>query len=172
MGRPAAGGLAIGKRVLSGEGNGGRVVVQLAQIEVELLDRVHHDLGHQGGSVGAEQSIQAPPDPIVVEVLGSLPRQPKERRLETARPLGKPIERPAREQHVAQQHAQAHRRGELLAPVACRDALAEEALDPEPLEKAVQQRQRAYGLGDELKSFGMRFCCGGGHALSLRRSAP
>ena len=63
------------------------------------------------------------------------------RRLEAARPLGKAVQRPARKQDVAQQHAEPDRGGKFLASVAGVDALEQDALDGQPPEKVVQQRQ-------------------------------
>jgi hypothetical protein len=63
----AAYGGAIGCGVLSVEGKGGGVVVQLLQGDVELLDHVQNQLGEHGVSVGVEESIKGSSDAVVVE---------------------------------------------------------------------------------------------------------
>ena len=64
----AAYGGAIGCGVLSVEGEGGGVVVQLLEGDVELLDHVQNELGEHGAAVGVEESVEGSADTVVVEL--------------------------------------------------------------------------------------------------------
>ena len=64
----AAYGGAIGCGVLSVEGKGGGVVVQLLQGDVELLDHMENELGEHSVSVGVEESVEGSSDAVVVEL--------------------------------------------------------------------------------------------------------
>jgi hypothetical protein len=48
------------------EGDGGRVVVQLVEIDGELADGVDDDGQCQGGDVGIEEAVEATADAVVV----------------------------------------------------------------------------------------------------------
>ncbi len=59
--------LLIGTFVVAVEGDGGRVVVQLVEVDRELADGVDDDRESQGGDVGIEEAVEAAADAIVVE---------------------------------------------------------------------------------------------------------
>ena len=59
--------LPIRTLVVAVEGDGGRVIVQLVQIDVELAHPVDDDRQGQGRDVGVEEAVEAAADAIVVE---------------------------------------------------------------------------------------------------------
>jgi hypothetical protein len=63
----AAPGVARGAAVGAGEGDRGRVVVQLGELDVELAHRGQHDTGDQAGPIGVEEPVQHAPHPVVVQ---------------------------------------------------------------------------------------------------------
>src|SRR5581483_5959615 len=65
-------GLAGGRLrgVRAGEGNRGRILVELRQVDVELTDGTDDDGGEQAGAVGALQVVQRAADAVVVERRG------------------------------------------------------------------------------------------------------
>ncbi len=60
------------------QGEARRVVVELRERDLELLDHVDHEIGQQGAAVGVEQPIQRPPDPIVVQESGLVGLEPEQ----------------------------------------------------------------------------------------------
>ncbi len=58
-----------GVGIVTTEGDRGGVVVQLVQADVELADRVGHDLQDEARAEPSGERLQGPPDPVIVEVL-------------------------------------------------------------------------------------------------------
>ena len=81
--------------------------MQLVQIDTKLADRPQDQLGQQGGPVGVEESVQGPPNPVIVEQPRLALFQADERRLSPGSPLRMGIDGLAVVEHdVAQQNAQ------------------------------------------------------------------
>src|SRR5947208_4368247 len=148
--------LAIGIEVLTGEGDGGRIVMQLGQIQIELLHGMGDDLGHERGAVGEKKRIQATADPIIIErACGGLGKS-QQGALVALGPLGKAIQRATRDEDVAQKYRKTGGRVEFLTSIADRDELLKERLDLQALEEAVDEGQRADDSGDELEYLWVR----------------
>src|SRR5262249_11375165 len=95
--------LPLGTLIIAVEGDGGRVVVQLVQIDGELADRLDDDRQGQGGDVGVEEAVEAATDAIVVE-RGQLSRaQPEEFGDVPRGPLADAVEGLAADQEVLEQ---------------------------------------------------------------------
>ena len=137
--------LLIGGLVITVEGDGGRIVVQLVEIDGELPHRMNDDGQGQGGDVGIEESVEATADAIVVEggqlggaqaeALGDVPR----------RPLADAIEGLAGDEEVLEQEQEPGGRGDAAAPVLARQVVTEERLEAEAVEEAVEDRQDTDG---------------------------
>src|SRR4051794_8777752 len=63
---PAEGAFPLGGLVIAVERDGGGIVVQLVECDVELADGPRGDVERQCGHVGVEEAIEAPPDAIVI----------------------------------------------------------------------------------------------------------
>ncbi len=153
---PAPDQAAAGLGVLAVERQARRVVVQLLQRDLELLDHVDHHGGHQGGRVGVEEPIQGPSDAIVVEKGDLLGAQPQEGGGPPARPFAEPVERHAGQNEVAREDAEGRTRGQLRAGVGGRELPLEEVVEPEALQDVVHEGQAAEGVRDEREAAGLR----------------
>jgi hypothetical protein len=123
------------------EGDGGGVVVQLVQIDVELADCVRHDGESERGDVRVEEAVEASADAVVVERGELRPGQPQEFRRVSRGPLADTIKGLARDQEVLDQDQEPGRGGNTRASVLKREMVAEELLEAEPPEYAVKNRQ-------------------------------
>ena len=72
--------LPVGRLVVAVEGDGGGVVVQFVEVDVELADGVGGDGQGQRGDVGVEEAVEAAADAVVVErgelLVGDRPSSP------------------------------------------------------------------------------------------------
>lgn len=64
---PAQGPPAVGRLVVTVEGDGGGLVVEFVELDSELADRVRHDGQCERGDIGVEEPVEASADAIVVE---------------------------------------------------------------------------------------------------------
>ena len=123
--------------------------MQLVELDGELADGVGDDGEGQRGDVGVEEAVEAAADAIVVErgelvggqaeQLGGVPRGP----------LADAVEGLAGDQEVLEQEQQSGGGGDAAAAILARQVVAEERLEAEPLEEAVEDRQGADGGGVE-----------------------
>ena len=141
--------LLVGGLVIAMEGDGGRIVVQLVEIDGELPDRVDDDGQGQGRDVGIEESVEAAADAIVVErgrlfgaqaqQIGDVPRGP----------LADAVEGLAGDEEVLEQEQEPGGGGDAAAAVLARQVVTEERLEAEAVEEAVEDRQDTDGGGVE-----------------------
>ena len=104
--------------------------MEFLDVDVVGLQRVDHELGHQGRAVGREEVVQTAASAVIVEEVGAAGREAEESLVEALCPLAQSVERLARGQHVADQHAETHGRRELEAAVLAGNELLEEAVEP------------------------------------------
>ena len=83
------------------KGDGGAVVVELAQIDTEDTHRMEDDVRQHGSAIGEEERVQAAPDTVIVEQLGTAGRQAEDPFIEAVGPLAQPVQWLARDQDVA-----------------------------------------------------------------------
>ena len=146
---PPQGPLPVGGLVIAVEGHGGGVVVQLVEFDAELTDRVRHGRQRQRGDVGVEEAVEGAADAVVVE-RGQLPRgQPERFGGVAGGPFADAVEGLARDQEVLEQDQQGGRGGDPRAAVLARQVVAEELVEPEPPEEAVEDRQRGDAAGGQ-----------------------
>ena len=141
VGRPPRVALFGRLGVVAVEGDGGRVVVQLAQGDAELADRVAHQREDEGRQLAAEQGSQGPAHAVVVEALELLGRQAQQVGGISGRPLADAVQRLARDQQVAYQNHQGLGGGHLHPLVLPRQVFPEKLLQAEPLEDMVEDGQ-------------------------------
>ena len=141
--------LLIGGLVIAVEGDGGGVVVQLVEIDGELADGVDDDGQGEGGDVGVEEAVEAAADAVVVErgELGG--GQAEEFGDVSGGPLADAVEGLAGDQEVLEQEQQPGGGGDARAPVLAWEMVAEDRLEAEAVEEAVEDRQGTDGVGVE-----------------------
>jgi len=88
----------------AGEGHRRRVVVQLAELDVEGANHAQLRLGDEGCPIRVEQAIEHPPNPIVVYRLCVAHSEPEQFRLEGSGPLTDARKRLVRDGDVGYQH--------------------------------------------------------------------
>jgi hypothetical protein len=130
-------------------GDGRRVVVQFVQRDAELADRVRHDRQRQRGDVGVEESVEAAADAVVVERRQLRRGQPETSGGVPGGPLSHAVEGLARQQEVLEQDQQTGRGGDARPSVLAWQVVAEERLEAEPPEEALQQWQRGHAAGGQ-----------------------
>src|SRR5262249_16412692 len=153
--------------VVAVEGDGGRVVVQLVEIDVELADGVDDDGQGERGDVGIEEAVEAAADAGVVGRGGLGGGQAEEvgggggGPLAPARgggaelgdvaggPLAQAVEGLAGDEEVLEQQQQPGGGGDATAPVLAREVVTEDRLEPEAVEESVEDRQGGDGVGAE-----------------------
>ena len=114
--------------------------MQLVEIDGELADGVDDDGQGEGGDVGVEEAVEAAADAVVVErgelgggqaeEFGDMPRGP----------LAEAVEGLAGDQEVLEQEQQPGGRGDARSPVLAREMVAEDRLESEAVEEAVEDR--------------------------------
>jgi hypothetical protein len=137
----AAARAAVGVRVGAAEGDRGRVVVQLAQVELELGDDAEHKLGQQRCAVGVKQPLERAPDAVVVERCDLRPREPEQGRLKPRRPLAQAVERLPLQAQVGDHHADRACRRDAQARVAVGQVALEQRADAHASKEASDDRQ-------------------------------
>ena len=63
----AEGAFLGGRVVIAVEGDGGGIVVQLVEIDVEFADGTRGDVENEAGDVGVEEPVEGATDAVVVE---------------------------------------------------------------------------------------------------------
>ena len=138
--------LLIGGLVIAVEGDGGGVVVQLVEFDAELADGVGDDGEGEGGDVGVEEAVEAAADAVVVE-RGELFGGQAEESGDVARgPLADAVEGLAGDEEVLEQEQQPGGGGDARAAVLAREVVAEDRLEAESVEEAVEDRQGGDGV--------------------------
>ncbi len=107
------------------------------------LDGVGGDVECQGGDVGVEEAVEAPTDAIIIEGGELLVGEAEPVRVVACGPLADAVEGLARDEQVADEQKQGRGRGDAGPPILAREVFAEEFLDAEPFEEAIEDRQGA-----------------------------
>jgi hypothetical protein len=141
--------LPIGGLVVAVEGDGGRVVVQLVELDLELADGMDDDGQGEGRDVGVEEAVEAAAGAIVVERSESGGGQAEELGDMACGPLTQPVEGLAGDEEVLEQQQQPGGGGDATAAVLAREVVAEDRVESEPVEESVEDRQGGDGVGAE-----------------------
>ena len=146
-----------------GEGQGGRIVVELIERDPELPHRCQHQLRQHRRAVGVKQPVERPADPVIVEQRRFAVLQSEQVGLRALRPFDHAIDgRPAVQNNAAEQHAEGLRGVELAASRG-EDAL-QEGRHAQALQEVVHQRQAADKPGNQTQ---LRWRLTRGHSYSL-----
>jgi hypothetical protein len=152
--------LAVGRLVVTVKGDGGGVVVQLVQLDAELAHGVGHDGQGERGDVGVEEAIEGAAGAVVVQ-RGQLPGgQPQQPRVVPRGPLADAVEGLAGDQEVLQQDQQGSGGADAGAAALAREVAAEELVEAEPPEEAVEDRQGGDASGGQGVAGGVRVGAG------------
>jgi len=144
-----------GVRVFAVEGQARRVVVQLLERDLELLNHVDHEGGQQRARVGVEQPIQGPAHAIVVEQGDLLREQPQERGDPAARPFAQAVERGAGQDEVAREDAEGGARRQLRPGIGRGQMPLEEVVESEAPQDVVHEGETTEGVRDEREAAGL-----------------
>jgi hypothetical protein len=150
-GRLTGPGPAGGSLVGAGEGDGGRVVVELGDVEVEVADDAEDHLGDEGGPIGVEEPVEGATHPVVIECFGVAGREPEQAGSVRGGPLAKGVEGQVANDEVADDHADHRGRRQAQTPVTARQVTTETPGQADPVEEVVHDRQRAEDLGSQLE---------------------
>ena len=148
-GLPAADLSAGGLGIRAGEGDGGRIVVELVEMKAEGLDGADHDGRHQGGPIRVEKPVEGATHPVVVQTADLVRFQPEQGGEEGLGPLLEAVDRPAPEEDVAQQDAQGGGWAHPAPPVHMGDVLLKEPVQAQAIQNMLEHRQGTEGLGAE-----------------------
>jgi hypothetical protein len=144
--------LAVGTGVRPANGNRGGIVVQLVQRDAELLDHVGRHGQDQRGHIGLEQPVQGPSYAVIVEPVDLLRRQVQDVGRVVRGPFAHAIDRPSRDEQIAEQDQEGLDRRELGAAIFGRQGGAEEFRQARPPQKSIEDRQGPDGLRAEAQS--------------------
>ncbi len=134
----------------TGPCDAGRIAVQFVHPDAECPDRLQHQCGEQGGTVGVEEAVQGATR-AVVQAGGGIGGESEQLRLAAADPVALGVDGLVVQDEVADEHGQRLFRRDLLA----RGRLAEPGLqqvdEVEAVEDGMDQRQCADPAGDQAE---------------------
>src|SRR5690606_15002829 len=130
---------------------GGGIVVQFVQLQLKLMDHLadHPEDHFLAGTL--KHAFQTPPETIIVKLPDLVCEQVQEIGGVKGRPFGDSIHGFTRHQEVSHQYDQGACGREFGAHVICRKMLAENLLEPHPLENPIDERQSANTVGVKLQ---------------------
>ena len=114
--------------------------MQLVEVDGELADGVDDDGQGEGGDVGIEEAVEAAADAVVVERGELVGGQAEESGDMACGPLAEAVEGLAGDQEVLEQEQQPGGGGDARAAVLAREVVAEDRLESESVEEAVEDR--------------------------------
>lgn len=152
----------VGLAVRSREGDGGGVVVQFLRGNGELLDHVQDERRQKRTAVGVEQTIEGPPDAVVVELLRAAA---EEQRVEWARPFDDRIQRGAADDQAAEESAEGGDGVHAAARIGRGKVGGEQIGQLQPRQDAVDDGKCSDGLG--IQAEGSITCHGVDTSMSL-----
>ncbi len=150
------GSLLIRGLVIAVEGDGGRVVVQLVEIDSELADGMDDDGQGERGDVGVEEAVEAAADTIVIERGELVGGQAEEFGDVAGGPLAEAVEGLAGDEEVLEQQQQPGGGGDARAAVLAREMVAEDRFESESVAESIEERQCGDGVGAEGAAGGAR----------------
>jgi hypothetical protein len=149
----------------AGERHGGRIIVQLVEADLELLDHLTDDRHDQGGSDALEHAVEASAKAVVVQSWEVLAAQSEEVGREEGGPVSDAIDRLARQQEIGEEHPQGGHGRQFGAGVILGEMLVEDAFELDALKDPLEQWQGADVVGAQLESLGLGVFAGDGMAF-------
>jgi hypothetical protein len=138
--------IAMGCGIGAVKGDGGRVVVEPAGVELKLLDDPQGEAKPDAAAPFGGERVQGARDPIVVDRRGLRGRQPHDGRLDGREPGGDAIQRAGGDEQIVHQHGQ--RACVIDDPLAgAADAAADDALEHQTLKEVGDDRVGAEVVG-------------------------
>ena len=145
--------------VRSREGDGGGVVVQLLQVDLEFAHGLDDHCREQRGPVSAVEAVEAASEAIIAEKGNLIGLEPEMLRDATSSPRGKSVEGTACEEKVGDESTEGNGCGDVFGASGDRGQIAcEEGFELETVEEATDD-----GCGADFEGFERGLVEGGGH---------
>jgi hypothetical protein len=79
--------MALSLSVFACEGQGGRVVVKLIHVDLEIPQSPQDEFGHEGSAIGGKETVQGAADTVIIEQIGLTWLETQQRRLHLTSPF-------------------------------------------------------------------------------------
>ena len=132
--------------------------MQLREVDREGLADGDDQLGQERASIGVEQLIERPPEPVIADLNRLLGREPEEHPGKAVHRLLLAVDRLALDQDRAHQHAERLGMRDRVAPINGWDVSLEQRIKAQSVQEVVDERQRSDAFSRECEPRIMRRC--------------